>query len=429
MFPFDPYQEPQPSFQHPVTPPDVDPDEPPFVTVRFNPAWTAALLAACTQLLQLSTWDTDNLDDAYLAQNRAMMLLNALSGATSSGLWVGAATPLITYDPDTDTVQTSTDGGATWTPAPDLDPRNQNIAAPMTGDDVECRAASSVVRWLNDYFDNVLDMVEAASEAGGVIALMLELMGALGPFGLFLDGITLLADGIIGLGAEVVDAALSTEAYDQLRCIIYANMDSDGRLDDASFAAAMAQIDSDMGDVASFVLNGQLGYMGFGGVNTAAALDLDDTRDCTYCEEWSHSFDFSIDEQGWYAVQNPYVDGGSPCEDGSIGYYETAFAWRPVTTAHGSGTSTCQVHIAIDLPSARTLTSIDLTTYGLPPHDAVFKDDLCTEAVQLDQVSNPQAIDIDDQSFSTVIVGVKNVNTGTGIFAITLHGLGSDPFA
>lgn len=71
------------SFDVPVTPPDVDPDEGDTVSAYWNPLWTPYMLAALDQLILYATWlGTDA--ERYLAVNRASNLKELIGEAVAN---------------------------------------------------------------------------------------------------------------------------------------------------------------------------------------------------------------------------------------------------------------------------------------------------------------------------------------------------------
>lgn len=90
-----PYAHPTSSFNEPVLPPDVEPDEGDLVQVCFSEAWLPLVLGSLSQLQLQSTWIGDA-DAVLLAQGRATNL---------KGLFVEAACPV----PDVETPYWDTD--------------------------------------------------------------------------------------------------------------------------------------------------------------------------------------------------------------------------------------------------------------------------------------------------------------------------------
>jgi len=69
------FPEPIPSFQSPATPPGVDPTSGVFLHRCYSEDWQAAIMGALQQLLEVTTWDTDDPALLLLTQERADILL------------------------------------------------------------------------------------------------------------------------------------------------------------------------------------------------------------------------------------------------------------------------------------------------------------------------------------------------------------------
>lgn len=78
MEPDSPFAYPRSSFQVPVDPPDVEPDSTPLETIQVNSTWLLLLRGCAKQLLQQTTWQTDDPDVLNLAQERAFALIGLL---------------------------------------------------------------------------------------------------------------------------------------------------------------------------------------------------------------------------------------------------------------------------------------------------------------------------------------------------------------
>lgn len=78
MLPDDPNAYPLSSFQSPVSIPDVEPGDTPLETIQINSVWLALLRGCAKQLLQQSTWRTDDPGDLNHAQEMAFELIDLL---------------------------------------------------------------------------------------------------------------------------------------------------------------------------------------------------------------------------------------------------------------------------------------------------------------------------------------------------------------
>lgn len=82
MIPDSPFNHPVSSFQRPVPPPTVDFDATPTCSVAISEQWVPYVVGALWQLVQPSTWQSDDPATVYLAQQRAMSLIAAFTCGT-----------------------------------------------------------------------------------------------------------------------------------------------------------------------------------------------------------------------------------------------------------------------------------------------------------------------------------------------------------
>ena len=88
---------------------------------------------------------------------------------------------------------------------------------------------------------------------------------------------------MVGFGSAGISAALTEPVYDQLKCILFCQFDTNGRLKSGGFAQAQADVTDQIGGIGATVINAMLTLAGEGGVNNLAALGTA-TGDCAGCE-------------------------------------------------------------------------------------------------------------------------------------------------
>lgn len=115
---------PETSFPQEVSAPVENPDDPPFITVRYNPDWTEVLMAAVDQLLQYSTWEGSDAEK-IVAVEKANLLKSQLQKDASY---------MIRLNPVNCNLEQSQDGGETWTTVPGWDFFAVCVAAAVEGD-------------------------------------------------------------------------------------------------------------------------------------------------------------------------------------------------------------------------------------------------------------------------------------------------------
>lgn len=201
------------------------------------------------------------------------------------------------YNDDTDTVETSVDG-VNWTPNPGADPRsNPAYQLPALTSNARCAAAEGMRQ-------EIAAWVLAAVGATSVIGLAnVALTGALAliPVSWMFLMFWGIANSVLLIGSVTIGNAFTPEVLDEIKCILFCNLNPQGRLTAASLANARSQIAVQINDpvvTACFDLMIQSwGYVGF---NNAGVLRGDPEAECE-CDtcEWCYVFDFLTSPGGW----------------------------------------------------------------------------------------------------------------------------------
>lgn len=202
------------------------------------------------------------------------------------------APPDTRYDPDTDTVETSVDGGLTWTPNPGADPRINPayLLPPNTEPDVRCAAAAGMVTYIRQVVDFGIDGTTIAGLGNLLLAGILIFL----PVSWFFALMALAAEALIAIGGAALAFSFSEDVYDQLLCILYDHADADGRLDAAALAAAQSDVDAQIADVTvSAVFELVVQMAGHVGVSNAGAAHADGEAECD-CVVLCHEIDFTL---------------------------------------------------------------------------------------------------------------------------------------
>lgn len=226
--------------------------------------------------------------------------------------------PNIRVNPETGEVEQTFDGGTTWTPAPDLDPRHAAGArAPaLTGGGAACDAAAGMLQATHDAIDATIDGLNAGMIATRILTIV----------ALFLPGVGIIADIILGIAAAAyeigtiaISSAMTPEVYDLLLCILLSHVDASGQLDATAYAALRDDVDSSIGGVAAEVIKLMWDGTAEVGLSNAGAL-LGVTGDCTTCSCAQY-----LDGAGLGAIDPQFgttYDSGS---DSLIGHDEGTF--------------------------------------------------------------------------------------------------------
>lgn len=184
------------------------------------------------------------------------------------------------YNEGTDTVQSLINGE--WVDNPDADPRQQTTLPPRITDNPACDAAQSVVDALEGQISDILTAIDNAGTVYTIAGLILGLL-AFGPFGVFIGIALFIADQMLSAGTTALEAALTPAVYEDLKCIIFCQMDSGGRIDAAGLGVIEGRVNDDIGGLGATILNAMLSLAGEGGVNNLASLGTSD-GDCSGCD-------------------------------------------------------------------------------------------------------------------------------------------------
>lgn len=310
------------SFQVPVTPPDIDPDEGELLTVCFNAAWLPFVLGALQQLTLQATWSGDD-DTVLLAQSRAQMLL-AMVGSPDGGCNDTVCFTGMRYDTETDQVQQTFDGGSTFVDQSAADPRHNTAFEfpPNTAGDPKCQGAANLTRFISDLIAQVIAVVDTAGEAEGILALLLALFVELGPFGILIDLVLGLAAVLFGAGSLALADAFTNTVFDQLTCIFFCHMEADGSVTAADLTAILSDINTQIGGLVYTVLSAMFFLMGEVGMSNAAATGSA-PADCSGCEccpegtDWCQTlFSQPVNADGGFTTDN-----GDNSWSGNFGHF------------------------------------------------------------------------------------------------------------
>lgn len=209
--------------------------------------------------------------------------------------------PTIRYtDTDPPVFQTTSDGGTTWTDAPNADPRTDPALlkpplTPYTG--IECDAAARITAQIKDTLDIFIATGDAAQFATGVMALMIAILG---PVGWLLDALIFAGNALVDIGQANIESAFTEAIYDDIQCIISCYVGEDGSISQSALESAFQDIiDAHSGTVAA-TMQKMLFFYGYVPFSNAVVA-RDETGDCSGCAacEWFVEYDFATGTHGF----------------------------------------------------------------------------------------------------------------------------------
>ncbi len=182
-------------------------------------------------------------------------------------------------------LEQSTDGGVTFTPAPEQDPRNSSpVFPPVPGEpstDKNCDSAAGMSLLIKEGIGDQL------SEDMGryTLAQLIEdwVKTVIQTSNPFLALINIVANQIFALLISAVIAALTEEVYQQLTCIFYCNMAEDVSFDEGRWATVRSNILSQITGIAGVFLEHLVFLLGKVGLTNLARSQVGATGDCSDC--------------------------------------------------------------------------------------------------------------------------------------------------
>jgi len=184
-------------------------------------------------------------------------------------------------------LERSQDGGATWTPAPEFDPRQNSPRFPepagTEGASKRCIAATGMVAIIKQQIGDQLTDDMSHYTLGQLIADWVGTMiGTSNPFKAL---IVIAVNQIFALIISVLRAALTETVYDTLLCIFYCNMANDISFDEARLDQVTTDIGDQIGGIATLFFQQLINLLGVVGLTNLARAGGATSGDCSDCPE------------------------------------------------------------------------------------------------------------------------------------------------
>jgi len=210
--------------------------------------------------------------------------------------------------------------GDTWVDNPAADPRYNpgNLAPPNSETDPRCSAAFGMrtkIENIMDAFFLAQSLIEAANAIFALITVTLPGVG------LIWRVIFAVVEALIAIGSAALIASFTDEAYDELQCIFYNNIDEDGQMSQQQFEDTNTQICEDMDFTICAAMGLMMNMLGFVGMSNAGAM-FGEEGDCSECPVyWCYTFDFTLSDGEW--AQDPLQVPGCGEYSPGVGWIST----------------------------------------------------------------------------------------------------------
>lgn len=186
---------------------------------------------------------------------------------------------------DDGVLEASEDGGVTWTPAPELDPRVTGAYFPPMpgpdGNDKKCLAATSAMEYVKQ---NLIDVLEDGMGYAAIYDVLIALVGFLGLLGGIGILVAILVGALFSAGIVAVQAAFTAGVWDDFKCILYCRIRSDGSFSNAGWQGVKADIATQFSGVVELVLFNWVNTVGVIGLTNSARSGMAVTADCVACD-------------------------------------------------------------------------------------------------------------------------------------------------
>lgn len=274
--------------RNPLPPPTQDVCAAPVYTICVNEFWWSHISGQIARLLYRDAWDGTD-DEIERAIDSISKILDV--GRPTMGCGCGCSEiPLVRID-ENGHYQQSDDGGATWHDAPQFDPRNSipriPPSPPTSTDNAKCAYADSVVNHFKEGFVDLLEEGQTVEEILGFLTGIAEaVFGPLtGPIGWIVPALLAIATAIVAVGISAVTAAFTSGFWNDLRCLIFNNMNADGSFSQGQLDYIYSHVPG--GAITTVIIDSWLAAIGTTGMTNAAHLAKGSTSTdcgCLYCD-------------------------------------------------------------------------------------------------------------------------------------------------
>lgn len=191
------------------------------------------------------------------------------------------------YNEETGLIEASFDGGETYEPSPELDPRRVNAHVPPTGTNVRCNAAERIAAQIRIIVEALIEAIQGGALAADIGALIVLLMALFGAFAVLLALAVALGAVLLSIGYVDLYNSFASFNWVTFKCLILKHMPSNGALTQARLDALYAEVGTTYSGTQKTVLQGILAFAGYGGLNGMSATGTE-VGNCVPCStNWS----------------------------------------------------------------------------------------------------------------------------------------------
>lgn len=256
----------------------------PCACIRLNCEWRPHILGVLDVLAYDDAWL--GTPDEKLRATREVMALMAAIGSNCGC----DQQPTNQRFNDDGLLEWSFDGGQTWEVRRDQDPRFTAPLSPplpgVDGNNKKCDAAASGVAWLQNQVAASVAENQAwssISALAAVVVAILVVIGIIGTGGILAPLLLELASVMFAAGITAFEAAFTQAVWDDLKCILYCNMQPDASFTEAGWFAVKEQAQAALPALPGLWLTRVFTLIGPVGLTNAVRTQLVTGADCSAC--------------------------------------------------------------------------------------------------------------------------------------------------
>lgn len=284
----------------PLPPPNVHPDEPPFVCIQINPVWIPYIIGLLWPARFPEYW-AGTLEENRQARRDIQNLINQLQELGECTDMTNCCQPLYVetrINVSTGQIEVSYDGGTTWTPAPGSFPTQIIEQPPPVNTGVagtKCDAATNAMAQIQGWIDHVeiafdvaaglLDFaILVASAILDAILLILSEGALTAAEAQIIAIITGVLTGVWEGGKALFSDYWSPDVKDSILCDMFCTIGEDGAWTNDSFIECRRRFSQHMpSGLAKTLFLGFMSSVGRQGWNNMAASGASADADCSDC--------------------------------------------------------------------------------------------------------------------------------------------------
>lgn len=181
-------------------------------------------------------------------------------------------------------LEVSYDNGETWEVNTTEDDRHSGQTAPplqgVDGDDKKCIGATAAQEFIKV---NLIDDLTTGATYADVYAALVALVAVFGVTGIGIL-VAAAAAAIFIAGVSAVQAAFTSDVWDDFKCILYCAIEDDASFTIAGWQTVKNEVNAQFNGIAAIILHNWINTVGSVGLTNAARSSFATTGDCETCE-------------------------------------------------------------------------------------------------------------------------------------------------